>query len=55
MTNYVLSVLPRLDIEPSKAARLKRQWAAAGRDKASRLIAPCVLDVVGRKPRTETR
>lgn len=55
VTNYVMSVLPRLDIEPAKAARLKRQWAAAGRDKASRLIAPCVLDVVGRKPRTAKR
>ena len=55
VTNYVLSVLPRLDHSPSltraKAARLTRQWLGAGRNPSSLLIAPCVLDVVGRKPR----
>ena len=55
VTNYVTSVLPRLEHSPAftraKAARLKRQWVGAGRNPASVLIAPCVLDVVGRKPR----
>lgn len=55
VTNYVASVLPRLEHSPAftraKAARLKRQWMEAGRDRSSLLIAPCVLDVVGRKGR----
>lgn len=55
VTNYVMSVLPRLEHSPTftraKAARLKRQWIAAGRNPSSLLIAPCVLDVVGRKAR----
>jgi SAM-dependent methyltransferase len=55
VTNYVMSVLPRLEHSPAftraKAARLTRQWRVAGRNPASLLIAPCVLDVVGRKPR----
>lgn len=55
VTEYVLSVLERLAYSPSftkqKAARLKRQWLAAGRNRSSLLIAPCVLDVVGRKPK----
>ena len=53
VTNYVLSVLPKLDassLPPAKARRLKRQWLAAGRQRSSLLIAPCVLDIVGRKP-----
>lgn len=55
VTNYVVSVLGRLHHSPAftraHASRLKRQWLAAGRSRASLLIAPCVLDVVGRKPR----
>ena len=55
VTNYMTSVLPRLEHSPAftraKGARLKRQWLAAGQNPASLLIAPCVLDVVGRKPR----
>lgn len=55
VTNYVMSVLPRLDDSPSftraKAARLKREWTAASRNPSSLLIAPCVLDIVGQKPR----
>jgi SAM-dependent methyltransferase len=54
VTDYVISVLDRLEHSPSftgqKAARLKRDWLAAGRNRASLLIAPCVLDVVARKP-----
>ena len=53
VTNYVLSVLSSLKHSPSltaaKALRLKRQWLAAADDPASLLIAPCVLDVIGRK------
>lgn len=55
VTNYVLSVLPRLDHSRSfsraKAERLKRQWLGAGQNLSSLLIAPCVLDVIGRKPK----
>lgn len=55
VTNYVLSVIDKLDHSPSftaeHAARLKRQWLAAGTDRSTLLIAPCVLDVVARKPR----
>jgi len=55
VTTYVMSVLPRLDHSPSftraKAARLKREWLDAGTQRSSLLVAPCVLDVVGRKPR----
>jgi SAM-dependent methyltransferase len=53
VTDYVMSVLPRLDDSPSftraAAARLKREWLHAGRNRSSLLIAPCVLDVVGKK------
>jgi SAM-dependent methyltransferase len=55
VTDYVMSVLERLEHPPAftrkTAANLKRQWLAAGRNRASLLIAPCVLDVVGQKPR----
>ncbi|MFN7916151.1 MAG: class I SAM-dependent methyltransferase [Vicinamibacterales bacterium] len=55
VTNYVLSVIDRLDHSPSftkqTAASLKRKWLAAGRDRSTLLIAPCVLDVVAQKPR----
>ncbi|MGC4085113.1 MAG: hypothetical protein QM736_24100 [Vicinamibacterales bacterium] len=55
VTNYVLSVIDRLDHSPTftraTAASLKRQWLASGRDRSTLLIAPCVLDVVARKPR----
>lgn len=55
VTNYVLSVIDRLEHSASftkeTAASLKRQWLAAGRDRSTLLIAPCVLDVVAQKPR----
>ena len=35
----------------AEAARLRRRWLSAGRQRTSLLIAPAVLDVVGRKPR----
>lgn len=54
MTGYFLGVMDRLarfrPFSPAKAARLRRRWIAAGRERASLLIAPAVLDVVGRKP-----
>ena len=55
VTNYVLSVIGRLDhssaFTRAKAARLKREWLRAERNPSSLLIAPCVLDVIARKPR----
>lgn len=55
ITTYVMSVLDRLDHAPAftrrHAARLRREWRRAEEDPASLLIAPCVLDVVARKPR----
>ena len=55
VTNYVLSVIDRLDHSPAfprtAAARLKREWLALGRNRSTLLIAPCVLDVIGQKPR----
>jgi SAM-dependent methyltransferase len=54
MSTYFLGVLARYGkLRPftsAKAASLRRQWLAAARRKTSLLIAPTVLDVVGRKP-----
>jgi len=52
VTNWVMSVISRLPtFPPAKAKNLRRKWLAAGRNPASLLVAPCVLDVVGTKPR----
>jgi SAM-dependent methyltransferase len=55
LTGYVLSVIDRYarcpPLTPRKAARLMRSWRAASRERTSLLIAPMVLDVVGRKLR----
>lgn len=55
VTTYVMSVLDKLEHSPSftpaKAASLKRHWLAAGRQRSTLLIAPCVLDIVGTRPR----
>jgi SAM-dependent methyltransferase len=52
VTNWVMSVIDRLPtFPPAKAKSLRRKWLAAGRNPASLLVAPCVLDVVGTKPR----
>lgn len=52
LTSYFDNVLPRYariaPLTRQKAARLRRAWRAAERDPASLLIAPMVLDVVGR-------
>lgn len=51
VTSYALSVIGKLALTPAKARRLRREWLAAGRDRSSLVVAPCVLDVVARKPR----
>jgi SAM-dependent methyltransferase len=54
LTTYFMGVMDRLATFPpfsdAAAARLRRQWRAAGRRGTSLLIAPAVLDVVARKP-----
>ena len=54
MTNYFLGVMDRYaafaPFDRQQAARLRRRWLAAGRDPQALLIAPALLDVVGRKP-----
>jgi len=59
LTAYVTSVIDRYARYPpltsKKAARLLRAWRAAARDRTSLLIAPLVLDVVGRKPERPRR
>ncbi len=47
LTDYFLGVMDRL----GEFATLERRWRAAARDPSSLLVAPTVLDVVGRKPR----
>lgn len=55
VSNYVWSVIDRLDHSSAftreKAARLRKEWHKAGQNPSSLLIAPCVLDVVARKPK----
>jgi SAM-dependent methyltransferase len=55
LTSYYLGVLDRYgDIAPmtkAKAARLRRHWLAAEKEKTSLIVAPAVFDVVGRKRR----
>jgi hypothetical protein len=59
VTNYMLSVVDRLHHAPSftraKALRLKRFWLSAAADRSSLLVAPCVLDIVARKPSARSR
>ncbi len=55
MSDYFLGVLDRYarfpPFSPAEARRLRRRWLAAAREEHSFLIAPAVLDVVGRRPR----
>jgi SAM-dependent methyltransferase len=55
ISTYFFGVMDRLaafpPFDPVAAARLRRHWRAAGRRKASLLIAPAVIDVVGRRAR----
>jgi len=54
LTSYFLSVTDRYarcpPLTKKKVGRLRRHWLAAQRQRTSLLIAPAVLDVVGRKP-----
>ena len=50
VTNYASSVMGRLDLPRAKRDRLRREWQAAGEQRSSLLIAPCVLDIIARKP-----
>jgi SAM-dependent methyltransferase len=54
LSTYFLDILPRYAaIAPftkSRAASLRRRWLAAARASTSLMIAPTLLDVVGRKP-----
>ena len=56
ISNYFLSVMGQMEklrpFTPAKAARLRKAWFAAGEDPASLLIAPAVLSITGRKPRS---
>ena len=53
MTTYFMGVMDRYagpaPFTKAKSARLKRQWAAAEAEPTSLMIAPTVLDVVGRR------
>jgi SAM-dependent methyltransferase len=55
LTSYFLSVADRYagcpPLTRKKMAGLRRRWRSAARRRTSLLIAPAVLDVVGRKPR----
>jgi SAM-dependent methyltransferase len=55
LSTYFLGVLDRYTnfapFTKRDAARLRRQWLAASRQKTSLLIGPALLDIVGRKPR----
>lgn len=55
LTTYFMTVIDRYAAFPpfsrSQAAVVRRHWIHAAADRTSLLIAPAVLDVVGRKPR----
>ncbi len=55
LTTYFLGVMDQLGrlppFSPVQAKRLRRQWIAASREKTPVMIAPALIDVVGRKPR----
>jgi SAM-dependent methyltransferase len=57
LSTYFLDILPRYAAFPpfdrAQAASLGRKWLAAARRKTSIIIAPTLLDVVGRKPNRE--
>ncbi len=56
VSSYFLGVMPQLAKLPpftsAQAASLRRNWLAAGPRTTSLLIAPTLVDVVGRKPRS---
>jgi hypothetical protein len=53
LSTYFLGVMDRLSrlppLTPEAGAHLRKQWIAAARKKTSLLIAPAVIDVVGRR------
>jgi SAM-dependent methyltransferase len=53
LTTYFMGVMERYatfrPFSPAQAASLRRQWRRAGRERTSLLIAPALLDVVGRR------
>lgn len=55
LTTYFMGVMDRYaafaPFTPAQARHLRRYWLAASKSRTSRLIAPALLDVVGRKPR----
>jgi SAM-dependent methyltransferase len=55
MSRFFLGVMPKLGdyppFTPAAAKRLAARWRAAARRPESLLVAPSVIDVVGRKPR----
>jgi SAM-dependent methyltransferase len=55
ISTYFFGVMDRLaafpPFTPAQAARLRKHWLAAAERPASLLIAPAVIDVVGRRPR----
>ena len=59
LSSYFMSVAGRYAAIPpftrQRVARLRRRWLAASRDRTSLMIAPAVLDVVGRKPLLRSR
>ena len=64
LTSYAMSVMDRYagarPFTRARARRLRREWLTAAGDRASLLVAPCVLDITARKPAqrgraTETR
>jgi SAM-dependent methyltransferase len=55
LTTYFMGVMDRYatfrPFSRAQAARLRRHWQGAARERTSLLISPAVLDVVGRKPK----
>ena len=53
LTTYFMGVMDRMaafpPFSPAAAARLRRHWRAAARQRTSLLISPAVIDVVGRR------
>jgi SAM-dependent methyltransferase len=59
LTTYFMGVLDRYaqypPFNPAEATRIRRCWTTASKSRASLVIAPAVLDVVGRKPHRRRR
>ena len=55
LTAYFMGVMDRYAAFPpfdrAQAGRVRAAWRRAARDRASLLIGPALIDVVGRKPR----